>query len=174
VQDKRADRPVRWSARIAFLAGMAASVAANIAAAHPSLGARIVAAWPAIALLLVVEMLARTRYRHGPRSRSHDARRDVAVRNLLESSGDGIGLVSMARSAGSTTPRRSQVNGRATPSARRNAGVNREPTATSVARIREERPDASFAEIATEAGLSERHVRRLLRARDSIPEEGTA
>jgi hypothetical protein len=38
---------------------MVASIAANIAAAHPSIGARIVDAWPAVALLLVVEMLAR-------------------------------------------------------------------------------------------------------------------
>ncbi|WP_434743836.1 DUF2637 domain-containing protein [Micromonospora sp. SH-82] len=59
VEDKRADRRVRWSARTAFAVGVAASVAANIAAAEPSLGARIVAAWPAVALLLVVEMLTR-------------------------------------------------------------------------------------------------------------------
>jgi hypothetical protein len=35
VEDQRAGRPVRWSARIAFLAGVGASVAANIAAAQP-------------------------------------------------------------------------------------------------------------------------------------------
>jgi hypothetical protein len=52
VQDRRARRPVRWSARLAFLTGVTASVAANIAAAQPILGARVVAAWPAIALLL--------------------------------------------------------------------------------------------------------------------------
>jgi hypothetical protein len=59
VDDKRHNRRVRPVARIAFAAGVLASVAANIAAAHPSAGARIVAAWPAVALLLVVEMLAR-------------------------------------------------------------------------------------------------------------------
>ncbi len=61
VEDKRHGRRVRWSARIAFTTGVAASVAANIAAAHPSVGARIVAAWPAVALLLVVEILSWTR-----------------------------------------------------------------------------------------------------------------
>jgi len=61
VDDQRAGRPVRWSARIAFLAGVTASVAANITAAQPTLGARIVAARPAVALLLVVEILSRTR-----------------------------------------------------------------------------------------------------------------
>jgi hypothetical protein len=61
VDDKRAGREVRWSARIAFVAGVGASVAANIAAARSTPGARIVAAWPAVALLLVVEMLSRAR-----------------------------------------------------------------------------------------------------------------
>ncbi|MEV0006274.1 hypothetical protein AB0H28_28890 [Micromonospora sp. NPDC050980] len=45
--------------QMAFGIGMVASVAASIAAAEPSLGARIVAAWPAVALLLIVEMLTR-------------------------------------------------------------------------------------------------------------------
>ena len=59
VDDKRRAGRVRPIARLAFTAGMVASIAANIAAAHPSIGARIVDAWPAVALLLVVEMLAR-------------------------------------------------------------------------------------------------------------------
>ena len=60
VDDKKAGRRPRTSARAAFLAGVLASVGANIAAAHPDLGARIVAGWPALALLLVVEMLSRS------------------------------------------------------------------------------------------------------------------
>ncbi|HLL66465.1 MAG TPA: DUF2637 domain-containing protein [Micromonosporaceae bacterium] len=59
VDDKRRGHRVRPMARIAFTAGVIASIAANIAAAHPTLGARVIAAWPAVALLLVVEMLAR-------------------------------------------------------------------------------------------------------------------
>jgi Protein of unknown function (DUF2637) len=59
VDDRRRHASVRPIARLAFAAGVAASVAANVAAAHPSLGARAVNAWPALALLLVVEMLAR-------------------------------------------------------------------------------------------------------------------
>jgi predicted DNA-binding protein (UPF0251 family) len=59
VDDRRRGRPVRVVARVAFTAGVAASIAANIAAAEPQPGARLVAAWPALALLLVVEMLAR-------------------------------------------------------------------------------------------------------------------
>jgi hypothetical protein len=60
VDDKRAGRPVRLSARLAFTVGMFASIAANVVGAHPNLGARIVAGWPALALLLVVEMLSRS------------------------------------------------------------------------------------------------------------------
>lgn len=59
VDDKRNGRRVRWSARIAFAAGITASLAANVAAAHPTIGARLVAAWPAVALLLTVELLSR-------------------------------------------------------------------------------------------------------------------
>jgi hypothetical protein len=59
VDDRRRHANVRPIARLAFAAGVAASVAANVAAAHPSLGARAVNAWPALALLLVVEMLAK-------------------------------------------------------------------------------------------------------------------
>jgi len=60
VDDKRSGRTVRWSARAAFVVGVVASIAANVTAAHPSVGARIVAGWPALALLLVVEMLSRS------------------------------------------------------------------------------------------------------------------
>lgn len=59
VDDKRRHRTVRPVARFAFTVGVIASVAANIAGADPTLGARVIAAWPPIALLLIVEMLAR-------------------------------------------------------------------------------------------------------------------
>ena len=64
VDDKRSSRRVRPMARVAFAAGVAASIAANIAAAEPTWGARVVAAWPALALLLVVEMLSRSGHSH--------------------------------------------------------------------------------------------------------------
>ena len=59
VDDKRRTHRVRPMARLAFTADVIASIAANIAAAHPTVGARIIDGWPALALLLVVEMLAR-------------------------------------------------------------------------------------------------------------------
>jgi hypothetical protein len=56
-EDRRTHRPVRLIAKVAFLAGLCASIAANIAGAQPTLGGRLIAAWPALALLLIVEML---------------------------------------------------------------------------------------------------------------------
>jgi len=49
-----------WSAWVAFWTGVGASIAANVLAARPDLIARVVSAWPAIALLLVVEVLSRS------------------------------------------------------------------------------------------------------------------
>src|SRR5689334_14130578 len=49
--------PVRLIAKVAFLAGLCASIAANVAGAQPTLGGRLIAAWPALTLLLIVEML---------------------------------------------------------------------------------------------------------------------
>lgn len=157
VEDKRAGRRVRWSARIAFLTGMAASVGANIAAASPSVGARIVAAWPAIALLLVVEILSRARP-------GAPAGTDTAAPD----SGHSTQLPPPVRSA---TPNPEPSNAPARRNPRTSGPVldaeERPPrgsrTADIVARLRSERPDATFADIAAQAHVSERHVRRLLK-----------
>ncbi|SCL57145.1 DUF2637 domain-containing protein [Micromonospora chersina] len=53
-------RRSRWSAWLAFLVGVAASLAANVIVADPDPVARVVSAWPAVALLLTVEVLARS------------------------------------------------------------------------------------------------------------------
>src|SRR4051794_25105781 len=49
----------RWSAWLAFWTGVAASVLANVLAAEPSAVARCISAWPAIAFVLVVEVITR-------------------------------------------------------------------------------------------------------------------
>ncbi|HYS34215.1 MAG TPA: DUF2637 domain-containing protein [Pseudonocardiaceae bacterium] len=99
VEDQRAGRAVRWSARIAFVAGVAASVAANIAAAKPSPGARIVAAWPALALLLVVEMLARAQgARRPPRRVDAGSGDGVSTRNDPPPSSTAVEPVDFGRS----------------------------------------------------------------------------
>nr|WP_281187053.1 DUF2637 domain-containing protein [Micromonospora sediminicola] len=53
-------RRSRWSAWLAFVLGVAASLAANVIVAPPDATARVVSAWPAVALLLTVEVLARS------------------------------------------------------------------------------------------------------------------
>lgn len=141
VDDKRHGGRVRWSARIAFVTGVAASVAANIAAAEPTAGARIVAAWPAVALLLVVEMLAR-------------ARRAPAPPPL------GAPQTTADVSQNAPVPHRDEAeqSSPSTPARRRSAA----DTALAIASMQVERPNATRRDIAEALGLSERHVRRLM------------
>ena len=49
-----------WSAWLSFWAGVGASIAANVLAARPDLIARLISAWPAVALLLVVEVITKS------------------------------------------------------------------------------------------------------------------
>lgn len=59
VDSRAAGRHPHWVARVGFTFGIAASIGANVASAQPTLLGRAVAAWPALALLWVVEMLSR-------------------------------------------------------------------------------------------------------------------
>lgn len=54
---RRAGTTAGWLAWTSMTAGIMASLAANIAAAHPTLIGRTVAAWPPLALLLAYELL---------------------------------------------------------------------------------------------------------------------
>lgn len=59
LDDRRAGRgTTRW-AWVGFLVGVLASLAANVSHADPDLIARMVAAWPPLALVVTVEMLSR-------------------------------------------------------------------------------------------------------------------
>ncbi|SCE97824.1 DUF2637 domain-containing protein [Micromonospora chokoriensis] len=177
VEDKRAGRRVRWSARTAFVVGVAASVAANIAAAEPSLGARIVAAWPAVALLLVVEMLTRSTpvlelgsQRDDLAAEDGPARRRQALTDV-EQATPSASEIGKPPEGVQPVPvvERSTAGGEPAEPLRRSAGTTRDRrresgkrTADTVARLRAERPDASLIEVASAAGVSPRHVRRLI------------
>ena len=50
---------VRWAVRAVLAASIAASVLANLANAQPSTPARLIAAWPPVALALTIELLSR-------------------------------------------------------------------------------------------------------------------
>lgn len=164
VEDKRAGRRVRWSARTAFAVGVAASVAANIAAAEPSPGARIVAAWPAVALLLVVEMLTRSQPAPRNNHRPSDTARpqeppatNAASVPPLDPPDSLIEAKEAQRTGVAQWPATSHV-----PAPTRQRPTRHKRTADVVARLRAERPQASLAELAGAAGVSERHVRRLI------------
>jgi len=51
-------RKPSWQTKLGFAIGIAASVGANVMSAQPTALGRVVAAWPALALLLVVEILS--------------------------------------------------------------------------------------------------------------------
>jgi hypothetical protein len=59
VDARQQGRHPHWMTRLGFAVGILASVGANVAAAQPTMLGRLVAAWPALALLLVVESLSR-------------------------------------------------------------------------------------------------------------------
>jgi hypothetical protein len=166
VEDKRHGHRVRWSARVAFVAGVAASVAANIAAAQATVGARIVAAWPAVAMLLVVEMLARARPpADTPATVTSD---DAADKERSSSTPSAPGTSGESRNtptgalpaaAAASDP---HTEGDLSVQASRGDRLRRTgKTADVIARMLAERPDARPADIAAEAGVSERHVRHL-------------
>ncbi|MGH9291040.1 MAG: DUF2637 domain-containing protein [Acidimicrobiales bacterium] len=54
---QRSGHSAGWLAWTAMLVGLTASLAANVAGAHPTLVGRLVAAWPPVALLLAYELL---------------------------------------------------------------------------------------------------------------------
>jgi hypothetical protein len=54
---RRAGLPAGALAWLALLLGLGASLAANVAAAEPTVEGRLVAAWPPVGLLLAYELL---------------------------------------------------------------------------------------------------------------------
>jgi len=58
---RRVGLPGGWLAWCALLGGVGASLAANVAAADPSVTARLVAAWPALAFAVAFELLLQQR-----------------------------------------------------------------------------------------------------------------
>jgi hypothetical protein len=143
VDDRRERRQVRRTARIAFAIGVAASLAANVAAAHPSLPARAVAAWPAVALLLVVEVLARP-------GRTSDPRRGRRAERPTEPEPAGSTAAADTDNGGAQHER---IRGRCRPTA-----VTR---ALALAILADE-PTISRTALAARVGVSPRRLRAVL------------
>lgn len=57
-------RRIRWAVRAALALGVAASVAANVLHAEPTVVGRAIAAWPPLALLLTIELITRVPVHH--------------------------------------------------------------------------------------------------------------
>lgn len=153
VDDRRSGRRVRWSARLAFVAGVIASVAANVAAAEGTWGARIVAAWPAVALLLTVELLSR-------------AGRPVKGVHAVDTPGESPEASQVAAPVPAEVPAAVLPAERAAPRRRRGpAKAPRRPVAQTRAlaeRIAQEHPDMPRAEVAERLGISDRRLREVL------------
>jgi hypothetical protein len=144
--DREAGRRPRFITRVSFLVGVAASVIANVLAAPDDVLSRSISAWPAVGLLLVVEMIT------GKRkvvSTAVDTVTSVTKINTLE---DGVTDVTaevadVPQDAGNL------------PAVWITAGSNSERVKLAAARLP---ATASLAEIAAAAGCSERTAGRYL------------
>ncbi|MET7417685.1 DUF2637 domain-containing protein [Dactylosporangium sp. NPDC005555] len=160
-------RRSKWSAWLAFLVGVAASLAANVIVAPPGIVARVVSAWPAVALLLTVEVLARSGRTAVPAAATtpvlpavaepHPAPTVAAVvsarpRPVPDAVPPGVRVLPIVRAVPIEA-----VSVAAPPK-----------TADRVAAVLAEAPSATPAQIAARLGLSERTVRRYLGA-DRVP-----
>jgi Protein of unknown function (DUF2637) len=91
----------RWSAWLAFATGVTASVLANVLAAEASVVARCISAWPAVAFVLVVEVMTR-----GGRSRpGHTATSSAAKAGAHAKVESGIPALVAEPAGAGTSPR---------------------------------------------------------------------
>jgi hypothetical protein len=131
MEDSRQGRHGRWSARVAVVAGVAMTLAANIASAEPTWTARAVSA--PVSFLLAVEVLTRSgRPRRGEAAVQRPAAADAA-------GGQG------RRTGGRSGER----------------GRRRGDAAAAVAAAMAEAPGASVAQLARMAGVARSTVRRV-------------
>jgi hypothetical protein len=143
-------RRYRWSAWVAFWTGVGASVTANVLAAEPSTIARSISAWPAVAFLLVVEVITRGGRHHGP---------DRVSSENDDPRGEGMPVPGEGgRSEPPAAPaRRTKV-----------AKPNRRTTAETwdlAAELRAKFPTITQAELARKLGISATRLRQVERAK---------
>lgn len=134
LEDKRANRVPRMSARFALGFGVIATLAANVASAEPTWLARAVAAVPAVAFLIAVEVLSRSGHLK-------------TAEPLVEAPEPG------------EAPARPVMADVMTP-APAVRPVKKAPAAVKVAKIRSQHPAMPQEEVAKRAGVSVRTVAR--------------
>lgn len=135
-EDRQAGLKVRPWAWVAFVLGVLASIVANILSAQDDITSRVISAWPAVALLLVVEMLTSGR-------KAADQSAEVAP-------------LPAETPVSETDPVMSNVM-TSEPVAR---PVKRAPAAAKVARVRTQNPAMPQEDVAKKAGVSVRTVAR--------------
>lgn len=163
----------RWSAWVAFWTGVAASVVANVLAAQPSAIARCISAWPAVAFLLVVEVITR-----GARIRAAtEPAHPTATAAVVPASPSPAEPATVADSVADPNPPTTPPRRRATAAPKPATKAAKEPandTAKKVTRWHAKLPDATHAELAAKAGVSVRSVERYRPAKETANEADTA
>jgi hypothetical protein len=156
----------RWSAWAAFWTGVVASVIANVLAAEPSAIARCISAWPAVAFLLVIEVI--TRGGPGHTSPPADTAREAGSA-LPPKITPSIGPTSTpAEPAHIRTEARHAKPAARTRSLRRPLAQTRELAAN----LRAKSPGITQAELARQLGISATRLRQV--ERTEVPRERAA
>jgi Protein of unknown function (DUF2637) len=173
--DKRSGRTVRWSARLAFVVGVVASIAANVLATPGGVIARLISAWPAVALLMVVEVLSRRgKTTHAEQPTPVPAPAPVPVLAVAGTDQPSPSARSDASpTIGQPTPAPAVPAPAPAAKPARPRSTRRPPSAEKVARAAAKLPGATVAQVAAKAGVSESTARRYLPAA-SRPAPGAA
>jgi hypothetical protein len=111
---RRAGKNAGWLAWVSLAAGIAASLAANVAAAQPTLIGRAVAAWPPLALLLAYELLMDQIRITGKNAATQPGKASCAVDGVVPAnSSAATTAVAAAEHAGMPTTTAYSTNGHA-------------------------------------------------------------
>jgi DNA-binding XRE family transcriptional regulator len=137
----------RWSAWAAFWSGVTASVSANVLAAEPSTIARAISAWPAVAFVLVVEVITRGARSHPPPA-------------VATPQAPGTGEPTEGTAAAPAVPqaRSARSPHHAKPAARRRPLAE---TRELAAQLRAQHPTITQAELARRLGISPTRLRQV-------------
>ncbi|GAA2370667.1 hypothetical protein Cme02nite_45250 [Catellatospora methionotrophica] len=155
-EDRQANLRVRPWAWIAFVLGVAASVVANVLAAADDITSRVISAWPAIALLLVIEVLAT-----GRKSAELPAEATVVTRRRLTTPPNVAPSTTVDELPAEVAPTK--------PAAKKAAPVKKatprrpvEETRKLATELLASAPDVKRKDVAQALDLTERRVRQVL------------
>src|SRR5690606_15315448 len=172
LDDEAAGLRPRRSAWLAVIVGVAATLAANVASAEPTVTARLVAAAAPVAFLIAVEVLTGRGRPLGdsarpPTEQGAAEEAEVGVVSSADTRGDSVASTTVATD-GVSNPVTSENALKSTQAAQKRQTPTRTPrrrvsTAERVARAVDRSPHATNAEIAARLGLSERTIQRYRR-----------